>query len=419
MENIIVANILKEIKNSNITLGNKEQLSYSILTILYEKVREKELMHSEIIASIFTQGIQLGYGEHLFKYFAEEINLEIDSFKSEVFNIETEKGISNQRRIDILLSWNGKAIIIENKLNNAEDQPNQLNDYYKGIIDQFNIQKIVYVPGSETKTANIDVLEEDLKELLVNIYPNNIIRWLKRFMSAVNNLDSTYQKTLKDYIYILKLTNMENKKIKEALELRDILGENKTNILSAHKIYERWNDIKWHTEMDFWNDFESYINGHTNYKIKDSQKFSPDNLSSAIHRSQKRFVHYGITFKISKKDGYSICLSIERGYENMYYGIILKNNKDEWCNVNNSIFKELKNKAIRLNEGVLPITDENLWVLSKYFNKAINFDAFSSEETLKLINKDHRDEVIEECWKEINDLVSSFGNLLEIKDGYK
>lgn len=50
--------------------------------------------------------------------------------------ITTERYIpSNRRKIDIFIEWGNKsdAIIIENKLNEAQYQPNQLEDYYNSI----------------------------------------------------------------------------------------------------------------------------------------------------------------------------------------------------------------------------------------------------------------------------------------------
>ncbi len=418
-----ILGLLTSIGNSPILKTNDYDIAKNLFPILYNKIREKELMHSEAIALILEKSIRNRTCNFLFTSLFEI--MKINNYKCDYDNIiiETERRITKDRRIDILLTWeenNNKkyAIIIENKLNNAPDQINQLSDYYRDIKNEgYEVLKIVYLPASVTKRAK-EIGDIEADNLLINLYPVNLIEWLTNFVQNGINIEDEYRSIIQGYITILKLTDMENKRIEENFELARIIGENETNILSAYKIQDRWNDIKWHTEWDFWNDFKEIIKEPYKKQILNEQKFSQEYISSATHRKQNRDVFYGITFKIAEKNDYLVCLSIERGYSNMYYGIIVKDGNEEWQrHSNNEVFKILKEIANQKGYSTLQITDEDLWVLSKHFKHEINFDAFSSNETLKLINKGYRTKILNECWKEIEHLISDFKEIVDSAKG--
>lgn len=416
-----IKGLLEKINKSLIFKNNEYQIPENLFPILYNKIREKELMHSEAIALILEKAIKNGKSKSLFKGLFELMQISNFQCNFEEINIDTERTITQKRRIDILLTCENVnqrkfAIIIENKLNNAPDQVNQLSDYYRDIKSEgYEILKIVYLPASETKRAK-KIGDNEADKLLINLYPGNLIEWLTSFIQNEVKIDDEFKTIIKGYITILKLTDMENKRIEENIELTKILGKEESYILNAFKIQDRWNDIKWHTEMDFWNDLLARI--RKQFQDKDGKelekdKFSIEKLTNAIHRKQRRAVHYGIAFKISEKDDYLICISIERGYENMYYGLTVKTKSEEWCNKSNAVFDDLLNKLKRHGlDKTVKATDPDLWLRSNYFNANINFDFFSNENTLKLINSEFRNNTIDKCIKEIDSFINDIKFLL-------
>src|SRR5690606_15634755 len=106
----------------------------------------------------------------------------------------------------------------------------------------------------------------------------------------------------------------------EMLELIALLGKNE-NALHAKKIVDNWNHVRWHTEWDFWVELEKKV--AVDYTILPTHKFSNDNLNSAIHRSRNRNLQYGLIFSIKQVDHHKLCIYIERGDDNMYYGVTI------------------------------------------------------------------------------------------------
>lgn len=104
-------------------------------------VTPKEIVHSKIIAELLNPNGPHGMGEIFIKAFLQKLGWLL-SENSEV-NVKTEYIVSGKykthRRIDILVKIHDhedRAIIIENKLNGAEYQPHQLEDYHYAIQNE-------------------------------------------------------------------------------------------------------------------------------------------------------------------------------------------------------------------------------------------------------------------------------------------
>jgi len=155
MEKIqIVRQKLKDIKIK------KDEKPFNALNLMYKEVLRKEELQSKIIGGFLNPNENHGYGDVPLTIFLNMI-LGKDKFKisqNSKFSVELERPViplgMPARRIDILLSWedeNAKkhAIIIENKLNWAPNQSNQLNDYHDCIFsEKYDIECIVYMPFS-------------------------------------------------------------------------------------------------------------------------------------------------------------------------------------------------------------------------------------------------------------------------------
>ena len=79
-----------------------------------------------------------------------------------------------RRFIDLLVSYSVGAdkhvIIIENKINGAVDQKNQLKSYYEHVRDHFSAQviKIVYLAAERTKSPTLESLSHETLEHFYN-----------------------------------------------------------------------------------------------------------------------------------------------------------------------------------------------------------------------------------------------------------
>jgi hypothetical protein len=146
-----------------------------------------------------------------------------DIFLKEFFNIviaddnftyiETEKWYVRveKGRFDISIgnSNNTKIIIIENKSNWAEDQPNQLYRYWlRGIYQpQYRLKKqgipvfskIIYLsPSYKKQYTNQSIISPDLSDKVPDgliktvFFHEEILRWLEKCMSKVDKTEDMY-----------------------------------------------------------------------------------------------------------------------------------------------------------------------------------------------------------------------------------
>ena len=174
--------VLKLLEKTGIKIETISELPYSLLSIMQEEISRKEVAHSKIIASLLSP-----YQKHDFKFvtvtkFLKKIG--ITDFASENvtnFKVSAEENIKG-RFIDILITWeenSGKyAVIVENKLNYAKDQPNQLNDYFIGINESYKIKKVVYMPIDPFKSAKHTDTSKGVLAITIDFGIGKLIDWL-------------------------------------------------------------------------------------------------------------------------------------------------------------------------------------------------------------------------------------------------
>jgi hypothetical protein len=101
------------------------------------------------------------------------LNLFVDTLKNINKNItkhifsDNVEVISGQGSsfIDILISDEKHCIIIENKICDATDQPNQLARYYETMVNKGKtVDAIVYIPFNQNKRPNLDSYEDQYKQ---------------------------------------------------------------------------------------------------------------------------------------------------------------------------------------------------------------------------------------------------------------
>lgn len=247
----------------NLRDGGSEEYLYSIMPMLYNRISSKELLHSEIIASLLDPSSGHGCNTLFLQKFFKEIELETafdNSAEYEIsieyqINIEVENEPQWIRRIDILITWNNYAIIVENKLNNAVDQHNQLEDYYFAVqketddktIDwkkyasnkKYEVKKVVYIPCDQIKKAPHFKFD---KKLLKEFYPSDLIKWLED--CKVGSVSGESNLAIVNYIELLKYMDIQNKNIMKARKLLSDLND-KNDIKKVLDIASIINSDEW------------------------------------------------------------------------------------------------------------------------------------------------------------------------------
>ena len=180
MEQLIL--ILDKLKDIEI---KSNPTPFNMLNIAYQDISGKERLHSKLFAGLLNPKENHGLNSLCFETFLKQIDVNFDNRFIDSVCVETERNI-NGRFIDIIIVWKDNdnkkhAIIIENKLNDAPDLKDQLNDYFKGISDEgYIVEKIIYMPYNKSYKSfeNTDSTEE-VKNKCKDFDSEDIVKWLE------------------------------------------------------------------------------------------------------------------------------------------------------------------------------------------------------------------------------------------------
>lgn len=170
-----------------------------------------ENFHSDITALLFNSKERHGQGTQFFKLFLSFLNslgANIDENQYNNYEVLREKG-----RIDIWIIDNSskKSIIIENKINNAFDQENQLKKYYDYASDKgYEVDSIVYLTLKGNKKAPImNHIDIDGKVIDIEAFSqtgtNLCDGWLQKcYDASKENKDEDSSSFVYQYIKLIK-----------------------------------------------------------------------------------------------------------------------------------------------------------------------------------------------------------------------
>ncbi|UZR99846.1 hypothetical protein [Chondrinema litorale] len=242
--------------------NDKHKIGFNVFQIVSDTYY-KENFHSYLIYNLLSQLYHDDGNKFLFS-FIECINLiskyeiNLEDFKNPIVDREKDQ-------IDIRIRdfTSMKSIIIENKINDAIDQPRQIPRYYKNERNNgFEVVGIVYlslIDGKKPDQSEWEIHEkEEINELLIYLNSSeynkvNLIKdWIEKCILISNNIDVI--STLRQYKEILKhLTSkemnqefvslfydqiLEKEKYSSALSIRDMLVD--LNEYRAMKIKEKF-----------------------------------------------------------------------------------------------------------------------------------------------------------------------------------
>lgn len=161
---------------------------------LFEMASIKEYRHSAILGYLLNQKVH-GEKIHLKSFFQRIFGEVVPRLTGDI-KIECERSVKangRTRPIDILVSSEDFALIIENKCRGAEDQENQICDYWegvKGLNNKYTEENIyvLYLPPMnafvQPSDSSLGTMKDrfktgDLKKhLIVVSYYNCILPWL-------------------------------------------------------------------------------------------------------------------------------------------------------------------------------------------------------------------------------------------------
>lgn len=219
---------------------------FTIISDLYYR----ENFHSDIMRFFLDPLEKHGCGVLFLKIFISMLN-----FKKSSINVKDyldAEVVREEGRIDILIKsgTSGRAIIIENKINNASDMQRQLPRYYDYVCPNYIIDAIVYIPLEKSKhpdkTSWTDLDKRHVDPLLIEIpafdmsgTTNIVDNWLNpdvihpsnpdvlSFLRQYSNLIKTLNKNIMDTIIMKEFYDelMKNNNYDYALSIRNMLKD--------------------------------------------------------------------------------------------------------------------------------------------------------------------------------------------------
>lgn len=234
-----ILRLLELAKEWNSDRPAQSKQPFSIIPWMYEQISSKELLHSGIIAELLRPDGAHDCGEIFLHEFMHTIGIEPKLQDFSDIKVITESPTVEGRRIDILIVWGNNAVIIENKLNNAVDQPNQLKDYLKDTENKGKkVLKVVYIPLFAWKKV-----QEQISAEVAYLYPRDLSEWLKG--CAAVNPDA--REVASPYIQLLNYMNQSNRNYMKAQELYELLEQDPKLMDAALNIANTLNSEEWVT----------------------------------------------------------------------------------------------------------------------------------------------------------------------------
>lgn len=235
--------------------------SFNVFRIISD-LYYRENFHSDIIRFFLAPDESHYEGNKFLRIFIQMLNktgrnINFNDYRDAI-------AIREEGRIDILIKseFSKKAIIIENKINNARDMQRQLPRYYDYVSQCYKIDAIVYLPLEEKKPDDSDWSETDklnVNQLLVIIPAYNKSKiniadnWLKPCTLSTDNIDVI--STLRQYSQLIIQLNRKNMDTIVLEKFYNELINKKDYLKTAQSIREMLNNIPCYMAYRIQNEF--------------------------------------------------------------------------------------------------------------------------------------------------------------------
>lgn len=244
---------------------NRSEIGFNVFT-LSSNFYYRENFHSDIIKSFLNPFEKHNEGNKYLQIFIELLNkvnnvnnqneIKKDDFKNSIVEREKHFIINGKSRyVDILITNENsrKAIIIENKINNAVDQEKQLPDYVNSLKNnKYKVVAVVYLTLNSSKRPDKnDWNDNELREVnsILKLIPaydidasktNLFNNWIVPSIISSQNIDSSF--LLRQYGELIKYLNTNTMDTISLEKFYDSLKE-KNSIKTAISIRNMLNDL--------------------------------------------------------------------------------------------------------------------------------------------------------------------------------
>lgn len=211
--------IIQIVKDYNALKADRTDIGFNLFTLISD-LYYRENFHRDVIYEFLNQNGSHKKGNKYLMLFLDMLNIDYNLFNNAI--VEKEYPIDNRRRIDTLIKDEDskKAIIIENKMNNAGDIHRQLPDYFNYVKRLgYEVKCIVYLPLLHDKVPDKSGWSKDEIEAVHNclqIIPafsskgkiNLCDNWLIPCINMTDDLDCL--SGLRQYVKLIKYLNIND-----------------------------------------------------------------------------------------------------------------------------------------------------------------------------------------------------------------
>jgi hypothetical protein len=219
-----------------------------------------ENLHSSILRTILDPKTPVisDNGLHFLNLLLEKAGIDF-KFSNNIKITTEEKTINEGRegRIDIFIEdlSNNQVVIIENKLNEANDMPDQLPRYYSHVKSKgYDLVAIIYIPlfykeppYNRYSDKYIDIID-NIKEITYIIEAGILVKWLDECVKLISNENDIARVFISQYSNLLKSLG-ENKMViqkqNEVIEEAFKTEQNFQTFYELGKIWEERAKIAW------------------------------------------------------------------------------------------------------------------------------------------------------------------------------
>ncbi|MFV0502058.1 MAG: PD-(D/E)XK nuclease family protein [Bacteroidales bacterium] len=361
---------LEEIQEAFKQEEHRTEKEFNIFNALYRK--DNERFHSRFISYLLSSeskhGMKSKFLEAFIQVLSEQGNGDILTkfdFSNCIVRPNEEKKEEHEK-IDILISNEKQAIVIENKIfaidsyhPTTEEKPqHQLDTYCKKMKDGTNKEKsreyiiAIYLALNTRDPKGIKI---EHKPLIKIDYQKHILTWIRKCIEITDNSFILKNILLQYESIIIGLTS----NLGRATVLKKLIGKNIDIAWNWKKyICEEMGDfrhVKWLTINDFWVELAETLRNEL--KVEICKENDIEEITKVAHKENGST---GINFKLE--------------------------NGEEWYIVNDNI------NGLTFGK-ILPEKEEKQWY---DISRNIKFTDFSNEDTFMLINGEKREDKIKE-----------------------
>lgn len=218
--------LIELLNEQELVLADKVQYGFNVFTVS-KRGAELENFHSDILHHLLNPEGPHGEGRVFLDAFLRFLNTLPNSFHADLGDFKNAKVEKELAKLDVsIIDWNSKkAIIVENKINNAPDQVDQLLRYYNWCISRgLDVVGIVYLTLNNLKFAPVAGIPKTIPICNIQAFSNrdaNLVEdWITPCVGLCKRNDTnSFLNQYKKLLTYLAYDSMEEKIMPEVYKV--------------------------------------------------------------------------------------------------------------------------------------------------------------------------------------------------------